>query len=136
VEPKDKNRRLEMTICTAYTQGEKSNMVILEVNTPTGFAFEHEELATLKNNPLVKRFETEDSDSKLNIYFNFLTNAQTCVDIKAHRIHLVAKYSKSSIVIYDYYDTTRKVTKLYDGPEVPICDICLIDNSCKLNKCL
>lgn len=78
----------------------------------------------------------ENSDSKLNIYFNSLTAKTTCVTVTAHRIHFVAKHSKSSVSVYDYYDTTQRVTKLYDGAEVDPCQICELDDSCKAHKCV
>lgn len=53
VEPKDKNRRLEMSICTSYYKQDKSNMAILEINSPSGFAFDSEELVQLKSNSQV-----------------------------------------------------------------------------------
>ncbi len=84
----------------------------------------------------IKRTELEDSDSKLNIYFSSLSVENSCVIVMAHRIHFVAKHAKSAVVVYDYYDTTKKVTKMYDGPEVSICEICSLDDSCKIKKCL
>ncbi|XP_035704590.1 CD109 antigen-like [Folsomia candida] len=136
VQPKDKNRLLHFVICTAYKQGDKSNMAILEVNIPTGYGFEQDELIDLKKDVAIKRTELENSDSKLNIYFNSLTAKTTCVTVTAHRIHFVAKHSKSSVSVYDYYDTTQRVTKLYDGAEVDPCQICELDDSCKAHKCV
>lgn len=55
VEPQDKNRILRYDICASYTLGGKSNMAILEVNTPTGYGFEQDDLVGLKvHNPLVR----------------------------------------------------------------------------------
>lgn len=58
VQPKDKNRLLHFVICTAYKQGDKSNMAILEVNIPTGYGFEQDELIDLKKDvAVILKFE-------------------------------------------------------------------------------
>jgi len=111
-------------------------MAILEAFAPSGYAFDQEELETLRRSTgAFARFETEDRDSKLNIYFNSLHSTPTCVDLHAYRVYLVAKHTKGNVLVYDYYDTTQRAQEFYDGPSVSTCDICSVDNSCEIKNC-
>jgi len=137
VKGKDNNRRLEMTICTSYLQNGSSNMAILEVNNPTGYTFDSEEIIKLKESvEVLKRYEMENRDSKLQIYFSSLNSTNVCLSIDSYRAYLVAKHSKASVIVYDYYDTTKRTQKFYDAPKVDLCSICKSDDTCKLYNCV
>jgi hypothetical protein len=127
-----------MAICTIYQQEGQSHMAILEVRTPTGYAFDNEELIEMRNqHPSVMRQDLEDRDTKLNIYFSSLQfGQQVCLKLNTYRLYLVAKHSKASVVVYDYYDTTRRAQKFYEAPKIDACSICKADITCKMNNCL
>lgn len=125
-----------MKICAAYTRGDRSNMAIVEANTPSGYAFDEEELISLRNNEGVfKRYELENKDSHVNLYFEGLEAQSKCVSLLAYRIYLVAKHAPGEVSVYDYYDNTQKAQVLYPVPPVSLCDICATEPSCKIAEC-
>jgi len=112
-------------------------MALLEVNTPTGYTFDPEELIAMKkSNHLIKRHELEDKDTKLNIYFSSLKSTRVCLTLTSYRVFLVAKHSKASVAIFDYYDTTKRTQRFYDPPTIDSCSICKSEATCKLYNCL
>jgi CD109 antigen len=128
-------KKLELNVCGKYKGHGKSNMALMEVGLPTGYAFEKEELGKLKSGD-VMRYETEDSDTKLIIYFDSISKEPKCVDLYASLTHPVAKQAPAHIKLYDYYDTTKQASASYEGPKISICDICEYDKTCKLENCV
>jgi CD109 antigen len=132
---RDKGRVFDLRICTSVIKGDDSNMAILEVNAPSGYVFDQEELETLRLQKVFKRYETEDKDSKVNLYFNSITSRDECVNLQAYRVYLVAKHSDATALVYDYYDTTRRAQEFYKVPTMPLCDLCDVDDSCEIKNC-
>lgn len=65
------------------------------------------------------------------VYFESLAkNEASCVPIEALKQHAVANQKPSPVVLYDYYDTTQKVTEYYTLSS-KVCDICEDDEECK-----
>ena len=56
----------------------------------------------------IKKYETDEADSKVVMYFDSLENKQeNCPSIQAYRIFPVAKQSPAYVTVYDYYDNSR-----------------------------
>ncbi len=124
-----------MKISFAYLRGGKSNMAILEANAPSGYAFDQEELEALRKEKQFKRYELEEKDSKLQLYFESVGEMQRILKLKAYRVYLAAKHEKGVVKIYDYYDNTQTAQFMYDVPAISLCDICKMDKSCGLKEC-
>jgi len=121
--------QLTLSVCTSYYGGNVSNMAVMEVEMPTGFAINRDRLPNLLHYPSIKRYEADDADSKVVMYFDSLENRQeNCPTIQGHRVFPVAKQAPSAVTIYDYYDTTKKARQFYSGPKASICDICDVGN--------
>ncbi|XP_073821630.1 LOW QUALITY PROTEIN: thioester-containing protein 1 allele R1-like [Musca autumnalis] len=122
---------LIMDVCVEYTgEGEASNMAVLEINTPSGYVVEDESLATIKEVKRVSNVELKNANSLLVIYFDHLYKGQkTCVLYEAIRAHAVAMQKPAVIMVYDYYDSTRKATDFYEI-ETKLCDICEGEEEC------
>jgi len=125
-----------MTICTSYLQNGSSNMAILELNNPTGYTSDTDELVKLKESVgILKRYEMENGDSNCkSISVVLIQQMFVCPLTRIE--YLVAKHSKSSVIVYDYYDTTKRTQKLYEAPKVDLCSICKSDESCRLYNCV
>jgi len=136
VKSKDKGRIFDLRICSSVVRGEDSNMAILELTAPSGYVFDEEELETLRiEKRAFRRYETEDRDSRVSLYFDSISSSDICVSLNVYRVFLVAQQANATAVLYDYYDTTRRAQQSYSIPQVPICDLCASDNSCKLKNC-
>ncbi|XP_037817547.1 murinoglobulin-1 [Lucilia sericata] len=132
----DKSRptHLEMLVCVNYEgEGESSNMAVLEISTPSGYIIDDESLKEIKELKRVSNTELKNSDSLLVVYFDHLyKNDEQCLMIEAFRTHAVAMQKPAPIVLYDYYDTSKKVTSFYEI-ESKLCDICESEEEC--SKC-
>jgi CD109 antigen len=131
---------MQLTVCTSYTEVEgknkESNMAVMEVNLPSGYAFDRDDLGPVKEVPEVKRYDLDDGDSKLNIYFNSLNSISRCVSLPASRVFKVADPAPAYISVYDYYDTTRKARAFYTPPGFSACDICGDEEACMSQNCV
>jgi CD109 antigen len=57
----------------------------------------------------IKRFETDEADSKVVMYFDSMEPKQeSCPTVSAYRVFPVAKQAPAYVTIYDYYDNSRK----------------------------
>jgi CD109 antigen len=111
-------------------------MAILEVNLPSGFAFDADGLEEIKSVENVKRFEMEEGDSQLNVYFDFLTSKRSCLNLPANRVFKVANPAKAYVMVYDYYDTTLRAREFYNPPEYSACEICVGEEACAIKNCV
>lgn len=131
---------MNLKICTSYESSDglkaESNMAVMEVNLPSGYAFEREELKHLGEVKKVKRFDLEDGDTKLNIYFDSLDATQRCLEVPAALVMKMADLAPAYVSVYDYYDTTRKARAFYTQPGVPACEICPDEESCGSQNCV
>jgi CD109 antigen len=135
LEQHDQGRNIDIEIEFSYNRTGKSNMAILEVSTPSGYAFDQEELESLKQQQVFKRYELENKDSKLQLYFESVDQTKKTLFLKTYRIYLVAKHCKGVVKMYDYYDNTQTAQFIYDVPVISICDICKAEPSCALKEC-
>ena len=130
---------MKLDVCTSYIheKDKTSNMAVLEVNLPSGFTFDTDELQTLKSTvDGLKRHDLSEGDSQLNIYFDSLSSRNTCVRLLANRNMKVAEAAKAYIQVYDYYDTTKRAREFYDAPKISACDICVGEASCAIKNCI
>ncbi|CAH0556688.1 unnamed protein product [Brassicogethes aeneus] len=128
----DKNshrHHLQVSICTAFvsknlSDSMESNMAVMEVTLPSGFTADTDALPSLEVSQNVQKVETRDSLTKIILYFNNITRLEYCPTVSAFRTHKVAKQKPVPVVIYDYYDTSRRARVFYRGPRNTLCDIC------------
>ncbi|XP_050306884.1 CD109 antigen [Anthonomus grandis grandis] len=128
----DKNSNidhLQLSICTAFVSRNLSstplsNMAVMEVNLPSGFTADRDSLPSLEVSQNVQKVETSRGDTRVILYFNNLTITEYCPTVSAFRTHKVAKQRPVAVVMYDYYDTSRRARIFYRGPKATLCDIC------------
>lgn len=89
----------------------QSNMVILEIALPSGYALNTELLNGLKKViPSIKLIETKNGDTVAVIYFDYLTSDAVTLEIDGFREYIVDEQKPTPIIIYDYYDSGKKST--------------------------
>ncbi|XP_065357998.1 C3 and PZP-like alpha-2-macroglobulin domain-containing protein 8 [Calliphora vicina] len=110
---------LNLEICFTYQMPAEllnatTNMVIMEINLPSGFLSDAESNFDIEDNELIQRIESRNSDSTIILYFdNLLANVKNCLSFIADKISDVDKLKPSAIIIYDYYNLSRYNTEFY-----------------------
>ena len=121
------SNHMQVTVCAHYiekTNKTGSNMAVMEVNLPSGFTANQDSLPALRRHRGVKRVDTEKSDTKVILYFDSLTTREVCPTIEAFRTHRVANQKPAPVLVYDYYDQSRRARSFYDVVPATLCDIC------------
>ena len=107
---------LNLEVCFTYQpeQFEATNMVIMEVNLPSGFMSGEESRMLLKENNLVQRIESKNADTLVVFYLDSLeANINHCLTILADKTNEILMPKPAAIIMYDYYNLTRSNTKFY-----------------------
>ena len=107
-------------------------MAVMEVNLPSGYVFDADELPNLRKIEKVMRYELEDGGTKLQVYFDNLSAVPSRIRVTANRLFKVKNPAKAYVMVYDYYDTTLTATEFYELPlatgDAPDCksenDVC------------
>ena len=128
--------QLKVRSCVNYLGEGSSNMAIVEVNLPSGYAVDRDSLDDLKEVADYKRYDLENGDSRVSVYFDSLSSAPTCFNVVGNRIFKIGNPAAAYVTVYDYYDTTRKATAYYETAKVSICDICQENGDCDMNNCI
>ena len=118
---------MQVTVCAHYLEGgtsRASNMAVMEVNLPSGFTANRASLPALRRFRGVKRVDTERGDTKVVLYFERLTRSEVCPTVSAYRTHRVANQKPASVLVYDYYDQSRRSRSFFDIVPATLCDIC------------
>ncbi|CAH1708831.1 unnamed protein product [Chironomus riparius] len=118
---------LHLTVCTNFVPDnytEKSNMAVMEVSFPSGFTFDVDTIPFLRDTQKVKKVETKEADTVVVVYFDEIERTELCPVFKAYRTHKVAKQRPAPVIIYDYYDSSRRATQFYSARPASLCDIC------------
>ena len=72
----------------------------------------------------MKKVETERDDTKVVVYFETIGKKEKCLTMEAFRTHRVANQKPAPVVVYDYYDQSRRARSFYDVVPATLCDIC------------
>ncbi|KAJ6646228.1 CD109 antigen, partial [Pseudolycoriella hygida] len=124
---------LHLTICTSFVPSggvTESNMAVMEVSLPSGIAADLERIPSLESSEGVKKVETKNGDTTIVVYIEKLGPQELCFAIDGYRTHKVAQQKPSPVIIYDYYDTSKKATMFYQSSVNNLCEICE-DAACK-----
>ena len=132
------SHHMQVTVCTHFIQNTtvaNSFMSVIEVYLPSGFTVNQDSLPGLRRYKGVKRVETDRKDTKVIIYFNSIEKREVCPTIEAFRTHRVANQRPAPIIVYDYYDQTKRARSFYDVVPSTVCDICE-GNDCPSDGCV
>ncbi|XP_058975889.1 ovostatin [Musca domestica] len=112
---------MELEVCFQFNPSDKlkyrqSNMVIMEINMPSGFIASPESVEDLLSLEVVARVELENSNTKCLVYFKHLLaddNEEKCLTIRSVKTHEVLLLQPASITMYDYYIPEYRDTVAY-----------------------
>lgn len=121
---------LQLSVCTFYKAGEKSNMAVVEVDLPSGFVADSEAISSLRRTKEIKRVDKSEGDTKVIIYLESVTRDEICFTIPAHRTTKVSNNKPVPVTIYDYYNRQKTARIFYEPQIASSCDIC-DSESCK-----
>ena len=108
-----------LEVCAAYDGGkEKTDMVVIEIELLSGYEPVTSSLEMLKNivNAPVKKFEYDEKDRKVALYFNEVPKTETCWKMEFKRETVVEKLKPAIVKIYDYYDPKETFSTQYKHP--------------------
>ena len=66
------------------------------------------------------------------LYFERLGRSEICPTISAYRTYRVANQKPAYVLVYDYYDQSRRARSFYQVDPSSLCDIC---DNCYVNDC-
>lgn len=129
-----------------------SNLAVMEVELPSGFVVDMDTLPSVEgsneritvsekerhwNDNTIKvnlqltlfyihpqKVETENRGTRVIIYFDYIGEKEICPTLQAHKVYKVAEHKAASVIIYDYYDSSRRDRRFYDARKSTLCDIC------------
>ena len=112
------SEEINLEVCFTYqpdqTEFNATNMVIMEANLPSGYTSQADLNENLKNNELVQKIETKNSESVIIVYLNNLkANVNHCLNIPADKSNEVFATKPAAIRMYDYYNLKRSNTVFY-----------------------
>ena len=84
---------------------EKTNMVVIEVELPSGFQPKEDSLDEMSKK-LVKLVEYNDKTNSVAMYFDEMPKNRTCINFEIEQILPVESIQPAIAEIYDYYDQT------------------------------
>ncbi|XP_061386556.1 thioester-containing protein 1 allele R1-like [Musca vetustissima] len=108
---------ISLEICFSYIEpnSEATNMIVMEINLPSGYSVNEEDSDYLMDNEIVQRVETKNSATTIIVYSEKLkANVKNCLNILAYKMHDVVHRKATSIIVYDYYDVNRHDTVFYN----------------------
>uniref|UniRef100_A0A915JB84 Uncharacterized protein n=1 Tax=Romanomermis culicivorax TaxID=13658 RepID=A0A915JB84_ROMCU len=92
-----------VNLCCKYALSGRSNMALMEVESPSGFIVDQEKLNQLTKIKNLQRVETDQGETKANIYFNSIGNDSICLNVTSQRVFSVADQKPSLVKLSDYY---------------------------------
>ncbi|XP_013108377.2 thioester-containing protein 1 allele R1 isoform X3 [Stomoxys calcitrans] len=109
---------MSLEVCYTYqplTEDEKlTNMVILEIQFPSGFTANAHNIEKLRDEEHISRIDIQNAATKVMFYFEKLEgNEEQCLTILADRGHEVSSLKPCPIIMYDFYNDRRRSAIMY-----------------------
>ncbi|XP_069609940.1 alpha-2-macroglobulin-like protein 1 [Ranitomeya imitator] len=106
---------LNYSISVQYIgQRSKTNMVLIEIELPSGFGANVDSLKMLEKNKLVKKTETKDQP--VILYIAELSKTIEAFMFSAEQQIVVKDLKPCSVKVYDYYETGEESYMIYNVP--------------------
>ncbi|KAH3853780.1 CD109 antigen-like [Dreissena polymorpha] len=119
--------------CVRWTGNTTSNMLLVEIEMPTGFMHDTE---VLNVQATIRRYERNGRN--LALYFDSLDSREYfCVSVTMDRFQPTAKSQACHVVAYDYYEPTHQAIAVYESEilkKATICDVCPLCEWCHIQQ--
>ena len=109
---------MEMEVCVEYhpeddVRNINTNMIIVDIDLPSGYISNVENIAVLAMYDLVLRVNT-DTPNKIILYLAYMApDDKKCFAIEADKKDHVTNLQPSKITVYDYYHSERREVVTY-----------------------
>ncbi|XP_046718191.1 complement C4-B isoform X1 [Silurus meridionalis] len=126
-----KENRLVYTVCVSKKQRNSTGMVLVDISLLTGLT---PYIKDLEDNAKGTEQYIDHYDvhhNKVFLYFNQITDEETCVRFRAEQIVPVGLVQPAAAVIYDYYNPDRKCSVFYTMPK----DSPMLAKLCEADVC-
>ncbi|XP_072220914.1 CD109 antigen-like [Leuresthes tenuis] len=113
---------MTLSVCTSLKENQAvphTGMVILDVGMLSGFSL-FPGVAVQAN--LIKKVER--TPEKVILYLDSLTKTEVCIQLPIVRHYKVASVKDAMVQVYDYYEPTRKASRLYNSDILRNTDSC------------
>uniref|UniRef100_A0A182VJD2 TEP1-F n=1 Tax=Anopheles merus TaxID=30066 RepID=A0A182VJD2_ANOME len=110
--------QLQLEVCSSFTpqlSDGRSNMVLVEVNFPSGYTVEQRGqpiTGATKHNPIQKT-EVRFGATSVVVYYNSMGPERNCFTITAYRRQKVTLKRPAYVLVHDYYDPKLNAIKMY-----------------------
>ncbi|XP_065672425.1 pregnancy zone protein isoform X2 [Hydra vulgaris] len=104
-------------VCAYYAGDGASNMAIIDIQMISGFEPNKESLDKARNNKVSNIKDIEARGKSVVFYFDKISSSGTCIKFRIDQTAKVEKTKPAAIKVYDYYDTGKSATTLYEVTE-------------------
>ncbi|CAK9293197.1 unnamed protein product [Gordionus sp. m RMFG-2023] len=116
-----KNNTLFVDICMKYAvksenNDSRSNMIVLEINSPSGYLIDKESVLTTRGNLEAKISELSDANTKLNLYYDSLGSQTECLKLEMQKLFEISDIKPSLVKLSDYYQPEFKSVAYIEIP--------------------
>lgn len=95
-------------------QNLKTNMIIADIELPTGFIINNENIEELRENEDIERLDN-DKPNKIILYFSHMkANEEKLINLLVDKKDEIRNYQPSMILVYDYYHSERQEMITYE----------------------
>ena len=105
-----------ITVCASYRGTEETDMVVIEIELLAGY--EDDDLYRLQetpnNNAPVQKYEYDEKERKIILYFDEMLEQRNCYYIKVKKVMEVHDIMPAIVTIYDYYNPENAFTTNYN----------------------
>ncbi|XP_061388154.1 thioester-containing protein 1 allele R1-like [Musca vetustissima] len=112
---------MELEVCFKFKPSDKlkyrqTNMVIMEIEMPSGFVVSSDAFQDLQSIEFVARVELKNADTTCLAYFKRLhaDADEQCINLQGDKMNEVALLQPASITMYDYYIPEYRDTVSYE----------------------
>ncbi|CAG2193401.1 CD109 [Mytilus edulis] len=119
-----------LKLCFSWLRGGNSTMGYMEIALPTGMEADMESMNTTRTYGLYKKREA--SSDHLNLYFDWITTKEMCVEINIDRVNLVAKQKPVPARLSEYYEQSNEVIRMYESK---VLSQASAEDVCGLDRC-
>ncbi|XP_071165262.1 CD109 antigen-like [Mytilus edulis] len=102
-----------LKVCFSWLRGGNSTMGFMEIAIPTGMEADINSMNTTSTYGLYKKKELQSD--QLDLYFDWITTKEMCLEINIDRVSLVAKQKPVPARLSEYYEQSNEVIKMYQS---------------------
>uniref|UniRef100_A0A182NVA1 TEP1-F n=1 Tax=Anopheles dirus TaxID=7168 RepID=A0A182NVA1_9DIPT len=107
---------LKLRVCASFVpqlSDTRSNMALVEVNFPSGYAVERNPISDESNFNPIQKTEVRFGGTSVVLYYNNMGTEQNCFTVTAFRKAKIALKRPAYVLVHDYYEPQFKAIAVY-----------------------